>query len=119
MSHKQFDWDMFFSQASFNKIRELSPDLAHRRLPSSFSPDMKLLYLSSQDIDVETDNQDQLREALIAVKGSYVSASRIDRLDHAKAYVARIDFIEICRLLASCSDNPEKFSHPDGLLKFI
>jgi hypothetical protein len=119
MSHTLFNWDEFFSKASFNKIRQLSPDLASRRPPSTYSPDRKLLYLSSQDYCIETSNQDQLLNALDSVKNTYAAASRSECLDHAKAYVARIDFIELCQLLVCCADNPEEFSDPDGLLGAI
>lgn len=119
MTQKQFEWDVFFLKARFNEISELSPDLAARRFPSTFSPDRKFLYLSSQDWDVETGNEEQLRAALVDVRNSYASASHPDHFNHTKVYIARVDFVEICRLLACLSDCPDEFSDPDGLLKLI
>lgn len=119
MSQNEFEWDAFFSKASFNEIRTLSPEPSARRPPSTYSADRKFLYLSSQDNDVETSNEDQLRAAFFYVRNSYASASKFGHFNHTKAYIARVDFVEICRLLACLSDDPNEFSDPDGLLEVI
>jgi len=119
MSQKQFEWDAFFSKCSFSEINRLSPEFSSRRCPSIYSPDGKLFYISSQDNDVETDNEKQLRAMLIDVRASYISASHPDKGNRNKAYIARIDFLEICRLLASLTDDPTEFSDPDNLLEVI
>lgn len=119
MSQKPFEWDAFFSKSSFSEIRRLSPDLDSRRPPSTYSPDRKLLYLSSQDVDVETGNEDQLRAMLVSVRNSYIAAISPDKFNPMKVYIARVDFLEICYLLASLSGDPSEFSDPDGLLKVI
>lgn len=117
MSKKNFDWDNYFAVASFKDISDRSPDLSSRRLPSIFSPDRKLLYLSSQDDDVETDNPDQLQSALTSIKNTYANVIGRELIDHGKAYVARTDFIAVCALLANCTEDPDEYADPDQLLQ--
>jgi hypothetical protein len=117
MSKKDFDWDSYFANASFKDISRRSPDLSSRRPPSAFSPDRKLLYLSSQDDAVETDSPDQLQLALTAIKITYANAIRQKQIDHAKAYVARTDFIAVCALLANFTEDPDEYAYPDLLLQ--
>lgn len=116
MSNKCFNWDRYFAEASFKDIRKMSPDLSSRRLPSAFSPDRKFLYLSSQDIDVQTNDPGQLKVALASIKISYAMANRAGQIDHRKAYVARTDCIAVCDLLTNCTDDPEEYADPDCLL---
>ena len=117
MPKKDFDWDNYFSTASFKDISDRSPDLSLRRPPSTFSPDQKLLYLSSQDDEVETDSPDQLQLALTAIKITYANAIRLKQIDHGKAYVARTDFVAVCALLANCTADPDEYADPDLLLQ--
>jgi hypothetical protein len=117
MSKKDFDWDNYFATASFKYISDRSPDLSSRRLPSAFSPDRKLLYLSSQDDEVETDSPDLLQLALTAIKITYANAIRQNKIDHGKAYVARTDFFAVCALLANCTEDPDEYADPDLLLQ--
>ena len=116
MSNKDFNWDRFSSLEKFSEIQKLSPDLGNRRLPTMYSPDKRFLYLSSQDIGIETDNQDELRSVLSAIKSTYDSALRAKPVNHFKAYVSQIDFREVCQLLAQCTGELEEFADPDHLL---
>jgi len=116
MPEREFDFDKFCALASFEKIRCLSPDLSSRRLPSMYNPDRKVFYLSSQDVYVDTDDPDQLRFMLEPVRFSYFSAIRSSPINHCNAYLSRVDFIEICRLLLECADDPSEYSDPDSLL---
>ncbi|MBP4046976.1 hypothetical protein [Chromobacterium violaceum] len=116
MPRKHFDWDGYFSTASFETVRKASPELDGRRPPTTYSPNGKLLYLSSQDFDVEIDDPEQLRQALTATGQSYANAVSPKHANHFQAYIAEEDFIIICNHLASLED-PSDFSDPDALLK--
>ncbi|WP_372382689.1 hypothetical protein ACCQ12_00720 [Xanthomonas sp. NCPPB 1068] len=117
MSKKtQFDWDRYFFSASFRQFRELSPELSNRRVPSIYSPDRQLFYLTSIDIDVKTSNETELPVALNEVRKSYSSAKSTVSVD-GKDFIARTDFIELCNLLAKVSDEPDTYMDPDALLE--
>jgi hypothetical protein len=115
VKNKVFDWDHYFSSASFQQIRELSPELSTRRLPSVYSPDRQLLYLTSLDIDVQTNNVKELLSALDGVRNSYFSIKSAGSCN-GKDAIARTDFIEICSLLANLSEDPDEYLDPDALL---
>jgi predicted Ser/Thr protein kinase len=125
MSQKTFDWDKFFSEASFNEIRNLSPDLRSRRLPSSYSPDKKFFYLSSVDDYVETNNQEQIRQQLVPVKNAYIRATRSgcfsysNYMNYANAYIACKDLITLCNLLNDCNDNSDEIFDLDSFLGVV
>lgn len=117
MSKKaQFDWDRYFSTASFRQIRELSPELSNRRVPTVYSPDRQLLYLTSLDSDVQINDETELLAALNEVRSIYFSA-RSAGAANGKDVIARTDFIELCNLLAKSSDEPDEYMDPDALLE--
>ncbi len=117
MEHtRHFDWDKYCNKASFKEIRERSPLLLGDWPPSMYSPDSKFFYLSSIDDTIETSNQDELLLYLHVVSDSYAQATRVDKINHKKAYISNIDFIEMCGLLAACASDPEKYADPEALL---
>ncbi len=116
MRKKEFDWDGYFSSAPFRQIRELSPELSNRRVPSVYSPDRQLLYLTSLDIDVQTNDETELVAALNDVRNLYSSA-RSAGSTNGKDVIARTDFAEICNLLANLSEDPDEYMDPDALLE--
>ena len=116
MRKRAFDWDRYFSSASFKQIRELSPELSNRRVPSVYSPDRQFLYLTSLDIDVQSNDATELLIALNEVRNLYFSAKSAESTN-GKDVIARIDFIELCNLLANCSDDPDEYMDPDALLE--
>ncbi|MBB5865534.1 hypothetical protein [Xanthomonas sp. 3058] len=111
----QFDWDLYFSSASFRQIRELSPELSNRRVPSLYSPDRQLFYLTSLESEVTTSDEAELLVALNEVRNLYFSA-RSTGSANGKDFIARLDFIELCNLLANVSDEPDTYMDPDELL---
>jgi len=117
MKTADFDWDQYFSHASFDEIRMRSPELSARRFPTTFNPDKSRLYLSSQDIDVRTESIDELRSAFDGIKESHAFLKRAQHLNHLKIALARIDFIAVCGLMAGLVETPEDFGDPDQLLE--
>jgi hypothetical protein len=117
VSKRKFDWDDYFSTASFKQIRDRSPELSTRRVPSVYSPDRLFFYLTSLDIDVQTSEVTELRAALTELRTLYFSQSAAQS-NYGKA-LARTDFIEICHLLADCDEDPEPYLDPDALLDSV
>ena len=116
MKQKEFDWDKYLSDSKYKEVRNSSPDLSSRRPPTMYSPDRKWIYLSSQDIDFETNDLNGLKSILEALSSSYNLTREMHKSDYLKLYLIRIDFIEVCRLIANLVDNPEDYNDPDSLL---
>lgn len=100
MSKNQFDWDGYIRNASYSMIYNYSPALISMgRLPTIYSPDRKLLYLSSQDNHVETDNIKALESILCKLTEAYQSA--IKKKDYKKMWLIKIDGREVSNLLSN------------------
>jgi hypothetical protein len=112
-----FDWDEFAQIATFKQICQLSPDLSGRRLPSMYSPDRRWFYVSSQDIGVQTSSEKRLRQLLEAVRRSYHFELDRPKVDHGRLHTQRVDFYELCRLIANLVPDPDDFADPDILLE--
>jgi len=114
MKRAEFDWDKYLATAKYAEVVRNSPDLFSRRPPTLYSPDQAWLYLSSQDLAVETDDTDGLKSILDNLLGSYKSAKATN--DHRKLSIIRIDCIEVCELLLALGESPEDYDNPDRLL---
>lgn len=52
------------SKAPYREVHDNSPDLSSRRPPLLYNPDRTLLYLPSVDLDVVTDDCEELERIL-------------------------------------------------------
>lgn len=114
MKRKSFNWDKHFSNAKYTEIASNSPDLSSRRFPTVYSPNREWIYLSSQDVDIETDDLNGLKSILCALSNSYKFA--MEKKDYRKLSLLKIDFVEVCRLLQNLVKSPEDYGDPDSLL---
>jgi len=118
MKQKGFDWDKYLSNAKYKEVRDSSPDLSSRRPPTMYSPDRKWIYLSSQDIDFETNDLNGLKSILESLT-SYYKLTREMHKSNLILHLIKIDFIEVCGLIANLVDNPEDYNDPDSLLNSL
>ena len=116
MKQNDFDWDKYLSCASYNEVRANSPDLSSRRPPTLYSPDRKWIYLSSQDVDLETNNLIELKSMLRAISSSFKISTEKHEADYKKLWLLRIDCFEVCALIANLVDDLEEYSDPDSFL---
>ena len=114
MNTHDFDWDDYLAQASYRDAVDRSPALSSDRPPTMYSPDRSLLYLSSQDADVATDNVSELKQLLQLVLQTY-NYSHSPGNDK-KRLAAMTDCYEICGLLVNCGTETDKYHDPDSLL---
>ena len=91
---KPFDWDRYAMAASFHEVRQLSPELANRRLPSMYSPDRAWFYISSLDLDVPCVDVGKVEIALLKMRDMYQSRQK-PNLSPRKAFVMDIDLQEL------------------------
>jgi hypothetical protein len=114
MSKRNFDWDNYLSQATYRDVVNLSPVLSRDRPPTMYSPDRTLLYLSSLDLDVDTDNVPQLEQFLVTVLDTYRNSQQPGFEKKRLAVIT--DCYEICGLLVNCGVDSEAYLNPDSLL---
>lgn len=114
MSKQNFDWDDYLSKAAYRDVVDRSPALASAHPPTMYSPDRTLLYLSSQDVDVATDNVPELKQLLRMVLDTYRYSNKpgCDK----KRLAAMTDCYEICGLLVKLDAEPDEYLDPDSLL---
>ena len=111
-----FDWDSFFRQAGYLEIQRLSPELSRYRHPSCFSPDRQWFYISTQDFDVETSDEEALLNALQSVKATYHQLVFSNERDLFRRGRVHNDFLVLCDLLAAVAADPSPYRDPDALL---
>jgi len=114
MKRAEFDWDKYLSTAKYAEVVANSPDLSSRRPPTLYSPDRSWLYLSSQDVAVETDDTNGLKAVLQHLSTSYKNAKASE--DYKKIAGVKLDYFEVCELLQELVDTPEDYDDPDSLL---
>lgn len=91
-----FEIEPFFANASFEKVRALSPWLKECRPPSIYSPDGIWFYFSSIDEVCRCDDVDNLLACLEAIRNRYHSRFKDDI---AQKFHSEIDFKEGCKIL--------------------
>ncbi len=114
MSKRNFDWDDYLAKAAYRDVFDLSLALSSGRPPTMYSPDRSLLYLSSQDVDVATDDVSELKQLLRMVLDTYRNSTKpgCDK----KRLAAMTDCYEICGLLVNCGADSDEYLDPDYLL---
>ena len=86
----RFDWDKHFSESKWSEIRENSPFLVDKRLPTLFNHEHGLVYLSSLDVDCSLSDRDCLESSLSDVKSVFQEA--VQSKKYFKAAMAVTDF---------------------------
>jgi len=102
---KPFDWDRYVMAAPFHHVRQLSPELGNRRLPSMYSPDRAWFYISSLDLDVPCGDVQSLEIALLQMRDMYGSRRNSD-LSPLKAFVMDLDLQELEAIRDRLTDEP-------------
>lgn len=93
MPSKEFDFDRFFSEATFAQVEQLM--FRARRKPSMRSPDGTWLYLSSVDEQVATDDADSMRFVLGGILDRLAVLKASNELDHREISTFEIDRTEL------------------------
>jgi hypothetical protein len=99
VKNKPFNWDAYFSSATWDEVRKNSPMLSVQRLPSLTIHEQGVVYLSSLDLDFSISDIDGLKNVLPEVKDAFHRAKKSN--NYYKMAVANYDFEEIKNLLAS------------------
>lgn len=114
MTRSEFDWDKYLATAPYRDVYANSPELSSRRPPSLYNPDRTLLYLPSLDLDVATDDYNELRQMLRSVVENFRGYQRTNEI--RRMAIAQTDCTELCGLLQTCAPDPEPYLDPDALL---
>lgn len=102
---KPFDWDHYVRDARFHEVRQLSPELSNRRLPSMYSPDRAWFYISSLDLDVSCGDVRRVEIALLQMRDMYRSRQNPD-LSPFKAFVMDLDLQELEAIFERLTGEP-------------
>ncbi|WP_122569741.1 hypothetical protein [Pseudomonas viridiflava] len=107
MARPNFNWDTYAAKAKFDDVRNLCA--SHGRLPTMYSPDRTLVYLSSQDRDVAVDDLKGLQSLLSEIKSSFFLT--LDSRDHSykKLYELETDYDLISNLLSDLESAPDNY----------
>lgn len=120
---RRFNWDNYCEHAKFTDVKSLAFGLSIRPVPSMYSPDKKLLYLSSLDLDVSLASRSELLMILQKLEEEFARLHYLVFSQGGNLYselaTCRKDFIEVCSVLYSIDpDNiPDGVVDPDFYLK--
>lgn len=109
-----FNWDKYFSDSSFMKIRSFSPELGKRGLPSCFNPDKTAYYISPLSIAVGTHDIEGLKTQLSRLGELFHSCSDDD---YSTRYLAHVDFVQVCLMLLNLLGSDNDYGLPDKVLR--
>ena len=115
MKNNDVDWDKLLLNMPFNELRLRAPEFLNRRLPTCYSRDGNFIFLSSQDQDVSTQDKDTLRNLLRDTKESYSRSLKKTPIDLRNAYLAQVDFYELCEILYTLTAD-ESLADPEFAL---
>lgn len=119
-----FDWESYVRKATFNEIRDNSPQLAKSRLPTMYSPDKKHLYLTSLDeqIDLVKINVDWIDRFLVRIAERF--SISLENKDYRKVGESEADFYVLSLLVYNLEltgypsgKYTEEYGDPKGLLE--
>lgn len=88
MNQASFEWDKYLATAKYAEVMRNSPDLSSRRPPALYSPDRAWIYLSSLDLDFETNDINGLKNILKDLAASYTHAKLNN--DHKKFCILKL-----------------------------
>jgi len=117
MSNK-FDWDRYLREETYNKVLEGMEDV-RKIIPTMFSPDKKLIYLKTQDLDFETGDKASLTSLLDELLEELrLESSRI-KWSFERLYLLQIDFRIVYLLLSNLDALPADSEPPETHLEKI
>jgi hypothetical protein len=111
----EFRWDEWFSTASYREIESNSPALSSVRTPSCYSPDKKWFYLASQDIGIDTSDEEELISTLKGLAEPFIRA--LESKKYFNAWIIQFECQEICSLLGEITGDLDEYSDPSEFLK--
>ena len=114
MIEVEFNWDKLFASSSFTAIRTLSPELSGRRLPSAFSPDRSLFYISSLDDYCDTTDAVELKAFLKDLGKKFHSLSATE---YQMKYLAHSDFQQVSLILHGLGEDDRNYGIPNEVLE--
>jgi hypothetical protein len=116
MSKQPPKWDAYLRGLTVAELQQHLPLLGGFERLTIYSPDRSWILLASLDVDVSTSDVPELTRLLPDIARAYRSATKGQPVDHKRAHRARVDFVEVCNLLADQADNNEDYGDPDELL---
>ena len=114
MKTRNFNWDAYLEMAAYRDVVDCSPSLSLDCPPTMYSPDRTLLYLSSLDVDVSTEDVTELKQLLRMVLNTYSYSNKPG--SEKKRLAAMTDCYEICGLLVNSGEDSDDYLDPDSLL---
>ncbi|AZE62833.1 MULTISPECIES: hypothetical protein [Pseudomonas fluorescens group] len=107
MARPKFNWDTYAAKAKFDEVRDLCA--SHGRLPTMYNPDRTLVYLSSQDLAVAVDDQEELQALLAEVKRSFFDTLGDQNHSYKKLYELETDYDLLSNLLSNLDSPPDHY----------
>ena len=120
MSKKDtFNWDEYLESTPYKQVLDgMRP--ARLIIPTMFSPDKKLLYLKSHDIDVSTEDPEQLKKMFDATCSDLEHEAKIQNTSFEKLYIHQIDYLMLWHLLRDLDVKlPEEHEIPEVYLQKV
>lgn len=108
----RFNWDSNLANSSYQNVADRSPSLGVP--PTLYSPDGKLLLLSSIDADARVDDSTELKSRLERLTHTF--KNYYESQDFKRAGRAYVDFFEVCSLLTQIDPDSEQYVFPIDLL---
>lgn len=113
-----FDWDKYMRTETYTKVLD---GMRGSRLliPTMYSPDKRLIYLKTYDLDFRTDDVDTLNKILDEL---YVKlqneASKID-WSFEDLYLLQVDYLTIWSILRDQQALPNDYKYPEYYLEEV
>lgn len=113
-----FDWDKYMRTETYDKVLDGMHGL-RLSTPTMFSPDKKLIYLKTYDVEFETDDAVTLNRILEEL---YIllqnEACNID-WSCEKLYLLEVDYTIIWEILSNLEALPDDYQYPEYYLKEV
>lgn len=110
-----YDWDHDFKTSSAEDVWRRSIACSLVGLPSMYSKCRSFLYLSSADIGIEIDDEEELKFHLRTIPPRFKKALEIK--DYELAHICEREFHELCDLLYQLGSSSNILLQPDALLE--
>lgn len=113
-----FDWDKYRDTATYNNVLN---GMSNSRLiiPTMFSPDKKLIYLKTYDVDFETNDADTLNRILNQLYVSLENEARKIDWSFEKMYLLQVDYLTIWGILDNLQALPDDYKYPEYYLEKV
>ena len=115
-SAQEFNWDQYMNSASYNAVLD-GMFAARLIIPTMFSPDKKVIYLASLNIDIPTDNIEQLNAEFAHIYESIKHEVRNMVWSCQKLYRLQVDYLILFNILSNLAALPDGYEHPEYYLE--